>query len=210
MAAPSGDSKASPFGAAKPVDTATKEKEVEEKRQQALRERKETEEKARAEKKEVDDKVRVDKKIADDKAREEKRLAKEVEDSQPKAPAQARQEKVNGQKPEKENGASAPAPGKNYEILRRAADEDVSAADEEADEAEEADQNGTVIKDKEIKPKEIVRDMGSKNGATINGAKTEASAGPSADVLENDGWSTVAKPTKTRKNGNQAARAIAS
>lgn len=43
------DSKASPFGAARPIDTRTREKEVEEKRQQALREKKEAEEKAKEE-----------------------------------------------------------------------------------------------------------------------------------------------------------------
>lgn len=50
------DSKASPFGAARPIDTATREKEVEAKRQQAIREKRE----------------------ADEKAKEERRLAKEA------------------------------------------------------------------------------------------------------------------------------------
>ncbi|KAJ5648158.1 hypothetical protein N7490_004530 [Penicillium lividum] len=49
-AAGAGDSKASPFGAARPIDTAAREREVEEKRQQALRQKKEAEEKAKAEK----------------------------------------------------------------------------------------------------------------------------------------------------------------
>ncbi|CEJ90634.1 hypothetical protein VHEMI06402 [[Torrubiella] hemipterigena] len=44
------DSKASPFGAARPIDTATREKEVEEKRQQAIQEKREAEEKAKEEK----------------------------------------------------------------------------------------------------------------------------------------------------------------
>lgn len=50
------DAKASPFGAARPIDTAAKEREIEEKRVAALKEKKE----------------------ADDKAREEKRIAKEA------------------------------------------------------------------------------------------------------------------------------------
>ncbi|KAF2838144.1 RNA-binding domain-containing protein, partial [Patellaria atrata CBS 101060] len=45
-----GDPKSSPFGAARPIDTAAREKEVEEKRQLALRSKKEQEEKAREEK----------------------------------------------------------------------------------------------------------------------------------------------------------------
>lgn len=55
-ASASGDAKASPFGAARPIDTAAKEREIEEKRVAALREKKE----------------------ADDKSREEKRIAKEA------------------------------------------------------------------------------------------------------------------------------------
>lgn len=43
------DSKASPFGAARPIDTAAKEKEIEEKRQQTVREKREAEEKAKEE-----------------------------------------------------------------------------------------------------------------------------------------------------------------
>ena len=45
-----GDSKASPFGAARPIDTATREREVEQKRQLALRQKKESDEKAKSEK----------------------------------------------------------------------------------------------------------------------------------------------------------------
>jgi translation initiation factor 4B len=43
--------KPNPFGAARPIDTATREKEIEEKRQLELRQKKETEDKAREEKK---------------------------------------------------------------------------------------------------------------------------------------------------------------
>ena len=206
------DSKSSPFGAAKPKDTASREKEIEEKRQIAIRE-----------KKEADEKARVEKKAADEKAREEKRLAKEAEiaarneaRNEKKA---ANEEKPNGQttpreKPsfhspkEKENGSAGPPPGKNYEILRRTANEDASLADEEAD---EADVNGLSVDDKAIKPKEITRDISTKNeeATKTNGAPT--STDPSAEALENDGWSTVSKPQKNRnKSGNQAARAIAS
>ncbi|CEI66486.1 unnamed protein product [Fusarium venenatum] len=51
-----GEAKASPFGAARPIDTAAREKEIEVKRQQAIQEKRE----------------------ADEKAKEEKRLAKEA------------------------------------------------------------------------------------------------------------------------------------
>lgn len=193
-ASPAADAKASPFGAARPVDTAAKEKEVEEKRQVALREKKEAEEKARA-----------DKKAADDKAREERKPAKDAEEaSKPqgeKANGQKAEKPVKGEKQDKENGASAPAPGKSYEILRRNANEEASAADEEVDAGGE-NANGVVTGDKETKPKEIVRDINATNGGV--------SAEPTAESLEEEGWSTVSKPVKGKKNINQAARAIAS
>ena len=206
--APAADSKASPFGAAKPIDTATREKEVEEKRQIAIREKKEADEKSRAEKKAAEEKAKEDKKLARDAelaARaEQKSKPQEEGNDQPK-------EKANGQprspkEKTKENG-SAPAPGKSYEILRRAANDNASAADEEAEEAD-AVGNGLVTGDKEIKPKEIVQEMSkpAQNGATTNGT---ASAEPTAEALEDEGWSTVASKDK-RKNGKQAARAIAS
>ena len=202
---PASDSKASPFGAAKPIDTATREKEVEEKRQQALREKKEAEEKAR-----------VEKKAADEKAKEERRLAKEAEIAAKKDQEPTEKEKPNGQPKErangqpkekpKENGASAPQPGKSYEILRRATNDDASAADEEAD---EVDEDGTAADDKQVKPKEIVRDIPSKEEKP-NSASAAPTPNLSANALEEDGWSTVSKPVKGRKSGNQAARAIAS
>ena len=201
QASPKSDSKASPFGAARPVDTAAKEKEVEEKRLQAMKE-----------KKEADDKARAEKKAADDKARDEKKVARQAEDATKSA--QSPSEKPNGQKsekpakgekPEKDNGAAAPPAGKNYEILRRDTNEDASAADEEAEENEAADQNGLAAEDKETKPKEIVRDIPSTNGDA-----PDASAEPTAETLEDDGWSTVSKPQKARKNGNTTPRALAS
>ena len=202
---PGSESKASPFGAARPIDTATREKEVEEKRQQALREKKEADEKARAEKK-----------AADEKAKEERRLAKEAEIAAKKDQEPTDKEKPNGQPKErangqpkenpKENGASAPQAGKSYEILRRATNDDASAADEEADEAGE---DGAAADDKQVKPKEIVRDIPSKEVKQTS-ASAAPTPNPSADALEEDGWSTVSKPVKGRKNGNQAARAIAS
>ena len=210
-APPAPEAKASPFGTAKPIDTATREKEVEEKRQIALRE-----------KKEADDKARADKKAAEDKAREEKKVSRDAEQANKteqapawkQRPAQEKingqeQRKANGQAQEKENGASAPPPGRSYEILRRTANEDSSAADEEAEEAEAAEENGLVTEDKAVKPKEIVRDIQDESAQT-NGSSAAGTPDPSADALEGDGWSTVSKPEKKRKNGNQASRAIAS
>lgn len=52
-AAAAGDSKASPFGGARPIDTAAREREVEEKRQQAIQEKREADEKAKEEKRQA-------------------------------------------------------------------------------------------------------------------------------------------------------------
>lgn len=195
---PAGDSKASPFGSATPIDTATREKEVEEKRQAALRE-----------KKEADDKAREEKKIADDKLREEKKIAREAEKTEKAA---ASKEKSAGQETEKENGVAAPHAGKNFEILRRKPNDETDAAGDGADAEGE---NGIIVDDKSVKPKEIVKDITPRKetGALTNGESSPqvgASADSTADALEDDGWSTVSKARNNRRNGNQAARAIAS
>ncbi len=200
---PSGETKLSPFGAARPIDTAAREKEVEEKRQIALRE-----------KKEAEDRAREEKRLADEKSREEKRLAREAEKAENGDKSSTTKEETNGSRGEKENGTpAAAAPGKNYEILRRTAVDDSNASDAELiDEGT----NGTNVEDKEVQPKEIVREMSTKkpdgDGLT-NGkpsSQTNTSPDPSAKALDDDGWSTVSKPRNNRRNGNQAARAIAS
>ena len=184
------ESKSSPFGAAKPIDTAAREKEVEERRQVVLRE-----------KKEAEDKAREEKKAAEEKSREEKRLARETERAKE---ADQPTEKLNGAEANEENGVQAPPTGKNYEILRRGANDEGEAADDEVD-GENA--NGSVVEDKAVKPKEIVRDITPKtNGAS---AHTNATAESTTEVLEEDGWATVTKPGKKGRIGSQA-RAIAS
>lgn len=188
----SSDSKASPFGAARPVDTSAKEKEIEEKRESAMRQRKEVEEKAKTEK------------------AEEKRLAREARE---KATAEKGRKEVipntGG-----ENGAETPQSGKNLEILRHSSDaaNGLTAADEEI----EANAAVVPVDDKAVKPKEIVRDVpaAKEQEGGWRGQHTQESESPANDTtpkLEDDGWSTVSN-TKQRNNrrGNQAARAIAS
>lgn len=183
---PAGDSKASPFGSATPIDTATREKEVEEKRQAALREKKE----------------------ADDKAREEKKIARETEKTEKAA---ASKEKASSQETEKENGGGSSQAGKNFEILRRKPTDENDTTDEGTVAGGE---NGIVVDDKSVKPKEIVRDISPKTeaGTWANGDSPQvgALADSTAEALEEDGWSTVSKARNNRRNGNQAARAIAS
>ncbi|WYZ39951.1 hypothetical protein EsH8_IV_000292 [Colletotrichum jinshuiense] len=92
LLSPSGtDSKASPFGAARPIDTAAKERAIEEKKQQVIKEKREAEEKAK----------------------EERRLAKEAaaKEAEEKAAKEAEQEaaKANGENKETEEAAKEEA-----------------------------------------------------------------------------------------------------
>ena len=184
------DPRASPFGAAKPIDTTAREREIVERREKEARE-----------KKEQDDKAREAKRAAEDKAKEERKVAKDAEKAERAA---SPKEKSNGLVKEKENGADVP--GKNHQILRRGTNDDSTTADD----LDNEDATGNIVDDKAIKPQEVVKDIPSKK---VNGVETtanEGSASPSADALEQDGWSTVSKPRSNRKNGNQGVRAIAS
>lgn len=189
---PALESKASPFGAARPVDTSAKEKEIEEKREMAIRQRKEAEEKARAEK------------------AEEKRLAKEAKDKAlaEKGPKEA------GPTADEDNGTEKNPAGKHFEILRRGSENENGM---EADEEEaEGDAPVAPTDDKAVKPKEIVRDAPPAKGAggAWRGQHAQGSGAPAEDTaksMDEDGWSTVSntKPRNSRRT-NQAARAIAS
>ena len=102
-----GESKASPFGGARPIDTATREREIEEKRQLAIRQKKEADEKVKAEK------------------AEKQRQAKE----QAKAEKAAAPADANGK-----DAGDVPQGGKNFDILRQAGDdENEEAVDHEQD-----------------------------------------------------------------------------
>jgi translation initiation factor 4B len=112
-AAGAGESKSSPFGAARPIDTAAREREVAEKRERA---RKEAEDKAKAEKTEK---------------AEKQRQAKEQAKAEKGASGDA-----NGAK---EGDSEAPR-GKTFEVLRRTAEDenDMTARDEVDEPTEES------------------------------------------------------------------------
>lgn len=178
------DSKASPFGAAKPINTAQREAEVEEKRQ-ALRQKQEEERKAREAKKAAEKASRGDKTGAS--AGQENGKGSQRERKEPK---------------EKENGATSPGPQQpKFEILRRMAEGEGEGEGEGADEgAVEEDANGEIIGDTSVKPKEIVRDV-------AGGTSTEASTG---ETLADDGWETVPKGSGRKGRGTTGPRALAS
>ena len=191
--AASGDSKASPFGAARPVDTAAKERELEEKRLHSVRERKEAEDKAKAER------------------AEEKRSAKDktdVEKATPTSPKVGRQGSVS-----KEDSEEATPPAPKFDILRRvdSSTNDMVAEDENDEEGEAP----APTDDKAVKPKEVVVDApaGQTNGSwRSKGSKQAEETSTTDETLEEEGWSTVSKPTKQRNNrrNNMPTRALAS
>lgn len=179
--------KSSPFGGARPIDTAAREKEIEEKRQLALRQKKEQEEKAR----------------------EEKRLAKEATKAEKPATNAETHQVENGDEPNPVQSTS------NFEILRKAGADDEGEGDLD-EETEVESKNGGVIEDKEVKPKEIVREISPKERSNSqkggsNGKASGPASEPSNAELEADGWSTVPSKGKNNRRGNhQANRAIAS
>ncbi|KAK2737938.1 hypothetical protein FQN55_000842 [Onygenales sp. PD_40] len=201
------DSKASPFGGARPIDTAAREREIEEKRQLAIRQKKEAEEKAKAEK--------LEKQKA---AKEQEQQAKE--EAAKAAPAE--DASANGAK---EDGAEGE---KTVEILRRTEE----AGEGAAPEASGAAQAST---EKVEPPKEPARQQppppSKTNGNWRNGAPRargpshghgaprgahggqakgqqrtpapEAPASPATPVEpEEEGWSTVSTNKRGNRRGN--------
>ncbi|KAL1797686.1 hypothetical protein ACET3X_004292 [Alternaria dauci] len=172
--------KPNPFGAARPIDTAAREKEIEEKRQLALRQKKE----------------------ADDKAREEKKAKEAAEKPAPKDSAQPTPTK-------KEENGTEEKPKSNFEILQRVDEGNSAGQDEDAE--------GEIVHDKDVKPQEITRDPPkAEQGSWRRKSSTPAAPeGTTTEAMDDDGWSTVTKPTKNVKNnrrggGGAPARAIAS
>lgn len=175
-------SKSNPFGAARPIDTAAREREIEEKRELSIRQKKE----------------------ADEKAREEKRAKEAAEKA---AAKEAAPPTPTGDKSKEDGGEEKPRP--NFEILRRVSNEDDAAPEEDAP---DAPANGNIVDDKEVKPKEIVRNPKAEGPWRRKSGAPSAAAGTTTEGLEDDGWSTVTKPKNTRGRGGRGgpSRAIAS
>lgn len=201
-------SKASPFGAARPVDTATKEKEMTEKREQAQRQKQEADTKAREEKAAKDAAARAARAERADKGQAGDETVKSPSSEAapptgPRRPSRQQNQNANSKSAPKENGESSQRERPSFSILRRDAEGD---ADEAADgDVPDADANGTILGDKETKPQEIVREVPKEGSA-------EQNAEPTAEAMDDDGWSTVAAKPKTGRRGGGAggARALAS
>lgn len=183
-AAAQSDSKANPFGAAKPIDTAAREREIEEKRQLAIRQKKE----------------------ADDKARDERKAKESAE----KATSSSKGEATSASgTEEKENGNEDKA-RTNVEILQRSGEEDDVPPEVQAVDAPE---NDDIVDDKNVKPKEVVRDSKLDSTWRRKSGTPAASTPTTTETMDDDGWSTVTKPTKNPRGGKGRGgptRAIAS
>ena len=202
------DTKASPFGAARPIDTATREHEIEQKRQ-AARQKKEEEDRIREEKRQAEKAAAAAAKAEKSSAPPTPSGATPQENGKsPLSPSTASKDASSGGK---ENGsAQSPTPGRQYEILRRVTDHESGGnqgtmdADVEAGPADGDDvpANGTIVDDKSVKPKEIVRDANAPADAGEQPAST-------AEGLEGEGWETVSKK-QSRGHKSQSSRALAS
>ena len=189
-------SKASPFGAARPADTAQREREVEEKRQLAIRQKKEADDKARDEKvaKEATARAaRADRADRGQAQEDDKVTSPGAEGNKGRRPSRQQ----NGTKPApKENGESGNAQRASFSILQR----DTEGDEEGEGPDDDGDAQGEIIGDKETKPQEVVREV-PKNGAAQGDETT-------GEALEDDGWTAVSAKTKTSRRAG--SRAIAS
>jgi translation initiation factor 4B len=191
-AAPS--DKPNPFGAARPIDTAAREKEIEEKRQLAIRQKKEADDKAREEKRAKE----ASEKAASKEAASKETASKETasKEATPTSPTSEKKENDGEEKPRA-----------NFEILSRVGEEDTAAGQDE-------DAAGEIVDDKAVKPQEVVRDPPKSEGSWRRKSNTPAAPeGTTTETMDDDGWSTVTKPVKNAKNnrrGGPPARAIAS
>ncbi|KAL5335391.1 hypothetical protein BJX70DRAFT_375226 [Aspergillus crustosus] len=165
-----GESKSSIFGGARPIDTATREKEVEQRRQLALRQKKEADEKAKA-----------------DKA-EKQRVAKEAAKSEKPA---------STLDPNGKDQAETPKGGANFEILRRAGEDESESVAEKDQEKTEAAAPAAAAAESKTEEKS--------NGSWRAGPTSTSTTEPAAPA-EEEGWSTVSsKPRNNRRGGRSFA-----
>jgi translation initiation factor 4B len=215
-----GDAKASPFGAARPIDTAAKEREIEEKRLAALKEKKEAEEKAKEERKEAaraakaaeaenagDKKVEIlqrgqGEEVKDGETIETENANGEVTDDKAVKP----REIVRDMKKPAETGAwrrpsGGPPPPRDDNIPRGPRGGRGGRGGRGPRHYEEGRGGRPYNNERQYS------NGGNKSPATPTQA---TGAEPTAEAVEEDGWSTVSKPKKNNRGGNGGARAIAS
>lgn len=201
------DSKASPFGAAKPIDSAAREREVEEKRQLAIRQKKEADDKAREDKTAKEAAARQARADRADQgqAQEDTRVTSPTSETAPgKARRASRQQNGNAKQSPKENGDTPTSAKPGFSILRRDTDGENDEAVAEDETRGEENANGSILEHKDVPAQDIA--VGTPIGA-VEGALQNTEAGAS-ELKEEDGWATV--PSKTKNNRRGPGRTMAS
>ncbi|KAI8947171.1 hypothetical protein F4801DRAFT_524110 [Xylaria longipes] len=176
-----GDAKASPFGAARPIDTAAKEREIADKRDQLLKEKKE----------------------ADDKAKEERRLAKEAATKEAATKEAAAKEAAAKEAAAKE-AAAKEATAKEAAAKEAAAKEaaEKAAADAEAAKAETAEAKTEEKTEAPVESKEAPTENtenGTSEDQKLPSRPKEGTQNPRSRAAESGNWRSA--PGEQRQRG---------
>ncbi|KAK3721521.1 Eukaryotic translation initiation factor 4B [Vermiconidia calcicola] len=191
------NSKASPFGAARPIDTAAREREIEEKHQMAIRQKKEADDKAKEDKVSRESAARAQRAERADRgqAQEDDKVTSPTSES---GKARRTSRPQNGAKPApKENGEAQAQNKPGFSILQH--DNEEGDNEEEAVEDNE-DANGEIVSEKGTQPQET----------KIEVSKAPNTNEPTAEAMEEEGWSTVSSSKLKSKGRGGGDRAIAS
>ncbi|KAK2589937.1 Eukaryotic translation initiation factor 4B [Conoideocrella luteorostrata] len=202
VATPGTDAKASPFGAARPINTAAREQEIEDKRKQAIREKKE----------------------ADEKAKEERRIAKQAAAEKEEADAREEAAKQEAAAQEEETKAADTTQAEGSEKQEAAATEQKDAP--RSREPREPKESKEGFKSKATESSNWRSASGEQRGSRgprggrggtsrggprndgrgprANGASSQRSPAQEADdgegiSVDEDGWTTV--PNKKGRQG---------
>ena len=220
----SGDSKPNPFGGAAPVDTVAREREIEEKRLAAIQEKKEAEEKAKADAREAAkaakasaeaekaERAENDKKIEILKKSEGEDASKEGETIE-KEDAHGEIVDDKAVKPKEIVRDVKPRPSDSG-AWRRASGGPPGPRDDNIPRGPRGGRGGRGVG----RGPRGYHDEGRGGRQNSNGRPPPSPAAapqtPTTDTetgaLAEDGWSTVSKPKKNNRGGNQGSRAIAS
>lgn len=226
------DAKASPFGAARPIDTAAKEKELEEKRLAAIQEKKEAEEKAKADR----EAAKVAAKAAEqakEEAADNQETADTSKDGELQQGNQEKQnidnEKASGQKVNdnsvqpKEAVREAPKPSEGaWRRPEGGAPRNETPRDDASRGSRGRGDGNRGGRGGSDRGRGGHMGRGSRNYDGNRTPRSDTNGGvaspqspntpvePEKAALEEDGWSTVSKVKKGGRTGGQAARGIAS
>ncbi|KAM3464683.1 hypothetical protein MY5147_000581 [Beauveria neobassiana] len=209
-AAPTGDSKASPFGAARPIDTAARERELEVKRQQAIQEKREADEKAKEERRQAKQAAKEAEAEAEAKPKQDttevKQDAGEAKQNVTVAAEEGTSVATETKDAEpKQNGGEKQLPVRNrepHEVKEGAHNHKPRAAEAGNWRSASGDQRGPRGGGRGGRGGAPRGGRNDTRGPRANGASAQQSAAPSeagdATTVAEDGWTTVKKGRQGR------------